>query len=99
MLPSLSSDLSFLPAFVHLKRKPGIEMLQENYSVFRLTLNPILQCTGVVTKEKSTTDWCCLVIESEILYRKPGNMILYYKQGTPVYCLENWAGKNCDSCA
>ena len=56
------------------------------------------QCTGVVTTY-SPTYRCCLVTESEIQYRKPGNMILYSKYATPAKCQTGWTGRNCDACA
>ena len=58
-----------------------------------------LQCSGVVTVRDSSTHWCCMVHEPEIQYRKPGDLILYYKSDTPVKCQTGWAGRNCAVCA
>ena len=58
-----------------------------------------LQCDGVVTKQQPPVLWCCLIIESEIQYRKPGDMIIYYKSETTVRCQARWTGPDCDACA
>ena len=49
-------------------------------------------------KQDPPIHWCCLATESEIQYRKPGDMILYYKSGTPLKCQTGWTGRNCDAC-
>ena len=45
------------------------------------------------------TDWCCLVTESQIRYRTPGDLILYYMNNTTLKCETGWAGRNCEACA
>ena len=45
------------------------------------------------------TNWCCLATQSEIQYRKLGDMILYYKRDADLRCLTGWTGSNCDACA
>ena len=57
------------------------------------------QCNGVVMKQDPLIHWCCLVTESVIRYRKPRDMILYYRQETPMKCQRGSTGRNCDRCA
>ena len=69
-----------------------------------------LQCTAVTMKQDQSIHWCCLVTEPEIHYRKPGNMILYYRKNTRVarqihrtdgnghVCAPGWTGPECDVC-
>ena len=75
--------------FSHIVFKEGTSMC--NFS--------FLQCTGVIIKQDPPTYWCCLVTETEIQYRKHGDMVLYYKNDIPVKCQAGWAGRNCDPCA
>ena len=59
----------------------------------------LLQCHGVTTVHTDTTGWCCLISKQPLLFRKPGNVILYYKDNTPVQCQNGWAGDECEACA
>ena len=58
-----------------------------------------LQYKAVVRNVLPRTDWCCLVVESEIQYRKPGDLVLYYEENAVLKCAIGWTGRNCDTCA
>ena len=68
------------------------------YPVWLILAGSYFQCSRIVTTQESPTYRCCLVTDSEIQYRKPGDMILYSKYATPVKCQTGWEGRNCDAC-
>ena len=78
---------------INIQRK--VSKLQNK--LYKLFTN-YLQCSGVAMQQNPFIYWCCLVTEPEVKYRKPGEMVLYYKSDTTLKCQTGWAGINCDAC-
>ena len=41
---------------------------------------------------------CYIVDQETLLYRKPGNYILYHRKEARLQCKKGWTGNKCDSC-
>ena len=57
-----------------------------------------LKCTGVAVIYGERTHECCVLIQQTLLYRQPGDQILYYVKEAELLCKDKFTGHNCDSC-
>ena len=73
--------------------------MMKNFFVKTFKLDPPFLCSGVLRKHDEPIHWCCLITEREIQYKKPGDLILYYKNNAALKCQTGWTGRNCDACA
>ena len=69
------------------------------YCSFNKTVQLYLQCNEVAVINEQKTRQCCFLQKEEILYKKPGDQILYHLINATVTCKKGWSGSNCDACA
>ena len=42
---------------------------------------------------------CCFLEAQDLLYRQPGEEIIYHQKEAQLQCQKGWTGRNCESCA